>query len=441
VIFIRYLTVTSPGLNPPAQDLDYLETASKHLVPGQFTSSRSSRLLPFFRCVAVLATVPALALRGDSASQSFPGNEQVRRAVERSLPYLEKVGVAWMRDHECSSCHNVTFLVWSHNEAAARGFDIDRKKLAEWTKWSLAETLSDRFWFKLRPRALDALRADGLPEPLLAKLKPLEGKTYTTRQEYLHALEEAVGKESLETNKDRLLKYAALPNNGGGPDTLSQLLLGQEPSINHADEKSYAAIHSLLLEWQEPDGSWQAQGQLPAMKWSGESEMHEATTMWSILALSRSNTLDRARIHSRERALESLKKAAPGITLQSLALHLIIAEKFGELARKDDLLKELLGRQQPDGGWAWVKDNSGSDAFSTGQALYSLAFSGHRANGPAVRRACDFLLRTQDKDGSWHTPQGFINTRRRGLNVYDYWGTAWATIGLLQTLPSPQDSR
>src|SRR6185436_5620313 len=134
----------------------------------------------------------------------------------------------------------------------------------------------------------------GLPEDLLAKLKPLEGKTYTTRQDYLHALEEGVGAENLAANKDRLLKEATLPNNGGGPDTLSQLLLGQagsgEGTSKHKGEnESYAAIRSLLLEWQEPDGSWQTQGQLPGLKWAGTNEMHEATTMWSLLAVSAGN--------------------------------------------------------------------------------------------------------------------------------------------------------
>ena len=347
-----------------------------------------------------------------------------------------------MRERECNSCHNVTFLVWSHNEAVGRGFDIDRTKLAEWRKWSLADSLSDRFWFKLRPRAMAALKTNGLSETLITRLKPLEGKTYTTRKDYLQALEEAMGRENLETNKDQLLKYAALPNNGGGPDTLSQLLLGRARSTEDENEtRSYAAIRSLLLEWQEPDGSWQAQGQLPSMKWSGENEMHEATTIWSTLALSVTNLTDNAQVLSRERALESLKKAPPGTTLQSLALHLIVAKKFGEADRKEQLLKELLGRQHPDGGWAWVKENHGSDAFATGQALYSFILSGHNGNDPVARRAVDFLLRTQDRDGSWQTPQDAVNTRPRKLNVYTYWGTAWATIGLLQTLPPATDSR
>src|SRR5882724_454454 len=98
-----------------------------------------------------------------------------------------------------------------------------------------------------------ALKADGFPEAPLAKLKPLEGKTYLTRQEYVHALDEAIGAENLAANKERLLKEAALPNNGGGPDTLSQLLLGRAASSQDESAKeSYAAIRSLLLEWQEP---------------------------------------------------------------------------------------------------------------------------------------------------------------------------------------------
>src|SRR6478609_323185 len=161
--------------------------------------------------LAFLTTIISAAVL---APQPLPTPQNVRVAVKRSLPYIEKVATAWMREQKCNSCHNVTFLVWSHNEAAARGFDVDRTKLAEWTKWSLADSLSDRFWFKLRPQAMVSLKADGLPEALLAKLRPLEGKTYLTRRDYLHALEEAAGRDNLEANKDRFLKQASLPNNG-----------------------------------------------------------------------------------------------------------------------------------------------------------------------------------------------------------------------------------
>jgi hypothetical protein len=386
--------------------------------------------------LAILATIISAEV---IAAQPLPTSHNVRVAVQRSLPYIEKVGTTWMRERKCNSCHNVTFLVWSHNEAAARGFDVDRTKLAEWTKWSLEDSLSDRFWFKLRPRAMASLKADGLPESLLAKLKPLEGKIYLTQQDYLHAVEEAAGRENFEANKDHLLKQASLPNNGGGPDTLSQILLGQPRlSKDNSEKESYTAIRSLLLEWQEPDGSWQAQGQLPGLKWAGETEMHEATTMWSLLAISVGNPTKEALVCSRERALESLKKATPEATLQTIVLHLIIAHRFGEPAHKDELQAELLGRLNADGGWGWMKENKSSDAFSTGQALYALGLLGRDGNDPVVRRSWEFLLRTQDEDGGWQVPQEAINTRRRSLNVYNYWGTAWATIGMLQTLDDSQ---
>lgn len=384
--------------------------------------------------LALLATLIACT----PLSRAAPPAERwqdVRSAIRRSLPYVENVSKAWMQERKCNSCHNVTFLIWSHNLAVARGFDIDRKKLAAWTKWSLADSLSDRYWFKLRPRAMIALKVGGVAEPLLGELKPLEGKTYLTKMEYLGAIEKALGREDLEKYKDSLIKQAALPNNGGGPDTLSQLLLGRVgASQDESENESYAAIRSLLMQWQEPDGTWEAQGQLPAMKW-GPKEMHEATTMWSILALSGANATDQSVNRSREYALMSLKNSKPGITIQSLALHVIIANKFGNKGQSDVLRKELLAGQRSDGGWAWVKENKTSDAFATGQALYALGLVGVGGDDPAVGRARNFLLRTQDKDGGWSVPQEAINKRRRGLNVYDYWGTAWATIGLLETLP------
>jgi hypothetical protein len=388
--------------------------------------------------LAVLATLIASKV---PAAPPASTSQNVRAAIKRSLPHIEKVGTAWMQERKCNSCHNVTFLLWSHNEAAARGFDVDRTKLAEWTKWSLADALSDRFWFMLRPRVFASLKAVGFPEDLLTKLKPLEGKTYLTREEYLHALEAAIGAENLAANKVRLLKEATLPNNGGGPDTLSQLLLQRAASTqDKGQEKSYTAIRSLLLEWQEPDGSWRAAGQLPGLKWEGEKEMHQATTMWSLLAITADAPKKDTLVRSKERALESLKQSTPGTTIQTLALRLIIAHKFGEPANSEALLKELVRRQNADGGWSWVKENKGSDAFATGQALYALGLLGRDGNDPVVSHAWEFLLRTQDKDGSWPIPQEAINIRHRSLNVYPFWGTAWATIGMLQTLSAADNS-
>jgi hypothetical protein len=160
--------------------------------------------------------------------------------------------------------------------------------------------------------------------------------------------------------------------------------------------------------------------------------MHAATTMWVLLALPDDASLAPAR----RRALDAIKDARPGVTLQSATLPLLIAHRFGDAARAADLRAALLARQNADGGWAWLKDNRSGDAFATGQALYALGKTGLDGADPSVGRAWDFLLRTQTSEGGWHTPQEAVNTRPRKLNVYDHWGTAWAAIGLLETLPA-----
>ena len=397
------------------------------------------KAFPLLLLLSIFAVVPAARVR---AAPSPATVADIRAAVQRSLPYIEKVGTQWIGERKCNSCHTVTFMIWSHNEAAARGLDVDRAKLAEWTNWSLADALSDRRWFKLRPASIDALRVAGVGDAVLVKLTPLIGKTHLTMAEYDKALKAVLTEEDFVRHRDALIAQARLPNDGGGPDTLAQLLLGRAAQPDKPlKPQPYAAVRSLLLEWQQPDGTWQAAGQLPSLKWSSSAEMNEATTLWGLLALSRAGeTSDHAA--NQRPPLQSLMDSKPGITIQSLGLHTIVAHEFGkdcgEPARAKTLAAELLARQNPDGGWSWTTDQKTSEAFSTGQALYALGRIGRDGADPAVERAWKFLLATQCPDGSWPVPQDAINTRPRKLNVYPYWGTAWSAIGLLQTLPGPR---
>ena len=162
--------------------------------------------------------------------------------------------------------------------------------------------------------------------------------------------------------------------------------------------------------------------------------MNDATTLWSVLALSGGGKIE-DHAENQRRALQSLKESKPGVTIQSLALHAIVAHDLGPPARAKILAAELLARQNRDGGWSWTAEHKTSEAFSTGQILYALGRIGRDGGDPAVQRAWKFLLATQSADGSWPVPQETINTRPRKLNVYTYWGTAWSAIGVLQTLP------
>src|SRR2546421_668510 len=114
-----------------------------------------------------------IAVGGNPEPASQPAAPEVRRAVERAFPFLEKEGVGWIKQRKCTSCHVVSFMLWSHNEARARGIAVDDKKLQEWNEWSLNFTLSLRAWFKLGDPSWKGLQADGVADDVLAKLKPL----------------------------------------------------------------------------------------------------------------------------------------------------------------------------------------------------------------------------------------------------------------------------
>ncbi len=64
---------------------------------------------------------------------------QARQAADRAIPYIEKDGMAWIKDRKCLSCHYAGYMLWSFHDARERGFNIDKDKLAGWTTWSLSQ--------------------------------------------------------------------------------------------------------------------------------------------------------------------------------------------------------------------------------------------------------------------------------------------------------------
>ena len=393
--------------------------------------------------LVALVLVPSSGLLGADVK---PSEADVRKTIARGLPYLEKEGLAWIKQRNCMSCHNVSFMLWAHNEAKAHGVDVDAKKLAEWNDWSLGNSLSQHTWFQLSDTALESLRKEGLPETIAAKLKPLVKKGWESESDLLAALKQSLAADEVEKHKALLIKHTTVArkgtvNDGGGLDTLHQLLLGRGTESSEKMRTFLAKTPGLMLRWQESDGSWSAAGQLPSRR-GGKPVGNYITTAWTILALGTIDKPDAALTKAREQARDWLNKAKPDKSLESLAVRLLLENQLGKAEAATALRKELLDSQNKDGGWSWLAGES-SDAYCTGLALYALHYDATTSN-EAIQSARKFLVDSQSADGSWNVPPKGLSSatnpdRIKRLDpIYRYWGSAWATIGLARSLPAKQ---
>jgi Squalene-hopene cyclase C-terminal domain len=319
---------------------------------------------------------------------------QVKQAIERSLPYLKKEAGTWISNRGCVSCHRVSYMIWAHSEAQARGFDIDREHLDATTNLALVNML-------------------------------------TETKEY------------------------------GGADTISQMLLGRDrrsawrakPPKHFKTVDPYERLFEILLDRQKEDGSWPPEGQLRTPP--------ELTTGWALLALASRDINDNdpgealdpakdlgdelaqqlANIEkkipdSRRQARTYLEKVEPHPTHESLVLRAMLAA-VNQDESAAALRQRVMDAQNPDGGWSNRLGEPNSDAYATGQTLFALARIGGQLDPDVVGKAHHYLTQSQRDDGAWHVSTNFVRSGDRSDSldeVYSYWGTAWGTIGLLETL-------
>jgi squalene-hopene/tetraprenyl-beta-curcumene cyclase len=329
-----------------------------------------------------------VVLAGPAAPERAPDEETtgppLRQVVQRSTEFLEKEGAAWMKKQQCASCHHIPVMVWALGEARHRGYRVNEKLLGEVTSWALA---ADN-------------HAQVFPD------LPLDKKR--TETDYLGPLLMALGVGAIE-DRDAAVEQA------------------RQRLLAHA------------VSQQGKDGSWHANS-------GGRPPVHasrDVQTNWLLLALSDPAEGKEAKDPwkaQRQAAAEWLSRNPAADSHQALAMRLLVHQRLGKPAADlKPLLESLLGQQNEDGGWSQLKTMQ-SDAFATGLSLYVL--SGQKAEGveQAVRRAQAFLSKTQRPDGSWPMasrpaePSG--PGPARDLGPIRYFGTAWATIGLVRTAPN-----
>jgi hypothetical protein len=295
-------------------------------------------------------------------------------AIGRSLPLLQDVGLAFIRQTGCVSCHHNSVVSLAVAAARAHGYRVD-------------EAIARR--------------------------------------------QSGVIAAYLESWRERVLQNVPI---AGGADTMSYLLLGiAAEGVPHDAATDAQAIW--LKRRQERDGHWIINANRPPIE-SNEIEV-TAASMRAIQVFAPSPlgeeyaaAVDRARTWLLAARAESVEERA----FRLLGLYWARADA-GALAAA---AKDLLAIQRDDGGWSQApKLGSDAYATGEAlYALRETAAVG-AANG-AVRKGVAFLLRTQMDDGTWFvasrsTPiQAYFESGfPYGINQWvSAAATAWATAAL-----------
>lgn len=303
-------------------------------------------------------------------------SDRITAAVQTSLKYLDERGQWWLDTKKCVSCHRTAFVPWVLKSASDRGLDVS---IADLTRWQTAN------------------------------------------------LKDPGGKGNLEG--------------------LSQLILGLVPEAIAGDDESaeeaseYGEFAQLLIDNQQPDGSWKAGGQLPRQK-RPEAETLLVSTAWNLLALeSLKPAKDRqqAVAGARDFLLKAVA-ADPAKSPKSIewyALQVALHSSSEDAAQRADAVRQLLDLQNDDGGWGWMMGEA-SHAMTTGLAIYFLQRSSSAAEPQivgATQKATDWILATQQADGSWPSTGTKANAKDKVTETATYWSSAWAVLGVLETLP------
>lgn len=204
----------------------------------------------------------------------------------------------------------------------------------------------------------------------------------------------------------------------------------------------------LLVSNQKPDGSWKTAGQFAKLQRRGASDAKINSIRLILMALATPQPTSPEADAARAKAQGLLEKAPPATSMESLAYEALYNQRFGKAEEGIALRDQIIKEQRGDGGWSSYLGANKSDPLATGQALYALQSLPHNpSSSDAISRGQNWLVETQLDEGRWPIDLSHISKKDRSgpketesLNtvteIYDYWGSSWATIGLLQGVPA-----
>ena len=331
-----------------------------------------------------LAMPPALELlkvsKAEAASDPLAaGPFDVKSAAERGMALLETSSQTFFDASGCVSCHHQNITDLAAGELKAKGLRID-------------------------------------PNALMARMKMAEAGP--PPQLVL---------EQMDPGVPDIFAYslAALAANNVPPNPVTDILVAR------------------IAGAQSVDGSWHAINGIAQRPPTEEGDISRVALC--IRALKVYAPPARA-VEVRQRISKARQwlAAATPITSEDRNMKLLgLSWADADRAARQPLVRDIVARQQPDGGWR-QHDGLTSDAYATGQTLYVLAKAGEIApSDPVYQKGVQYLLKTQSANGAWRVvsrapkfqaffASGFPFAGNQWISA---WATGWATMALAQAVP------
>jgi ankyrin repeat protein len=317
-------------------------------------------------------------------------DNNVRRAVESSLPLLQKSDVTFVQKAGCFSCHNNSIPQMAVAFARKKQVSVDEGMAAQQVKTNVfgIEKFRDRF---------------------------LQGFMFPTEDYF-------------------------------APFIMGYVLVSLHGE-NYPADLNTDAVAMYLKGRQSPDGGWTypVADTRPPLCLS-----HVSQTALSMRSLQLyAPKTDKAGYEKAVQMAASWMAKEPARSTEDVSWKVLgLAWADREQAAKRRAMDDLLAMQRPDGGWSDLPTMD-SSVYQTGKALYALYVAGLPTTDAAYQKGVRYLLANQQEDGSW-----YVKTRALAFQPYveigfphhyDQWmsaaGTSWATMALSATLPDAKASR
>lgn len=313
----------------------------------------------------------------------------IRLAIQDSIPLLQTADANFSNKAGCVSCHNNSLTAMSVGLARKQGFRIDENTAA-------------------------------------AQLK--------------------ANVEALEKTRDRMHQGFLIPiGDHFSEGLISYILLGLHAEGYKADLNTDAAAMDIASR-QRPTGEWaeRTSDTRPplCLDYTGETAM--ALRALQLYAPKTDAARYRKAIQMAAAWLAQAKSYSNDDRSWRVAG---LAWSDTDKAATQTAMRELLATQKADGSWS-DQPAMQSTAYATGKSLVALSIGGMAVSDPAYQRGVTWLLSHQEKDGSW-----YVQTRALAFQPFfdagfphghDQWmstaGTNWAVQALTLALPQAKNT-